>query len=114
MFSHFLQKQGLGRTANKVIPVFLGLGISFIITIFTVMLIFSPVIDTHTDDASISSKTFLASSATYDYILEDGSDVSVTVFKSDYEFIINRYMIRMAGYILNMIIVLFQFLPNQN
>lgn len=49
----------------------------------------------HTDDiegARYSSKSFLASSATYDYISKNGSEVNVDVFKSDYDFIIDQYI----------------------
>ncbi|MDD4475347.1 MAG: hypothetical protein PHV95_06075 [Eubacteriales bacterium] len=44
------------------------------------------------EGARYSSKSFLASSASYDYLSENGSEVDVHVFKSDYDFIIDQYI----------------------
>lgn len=92
IFSHFLQKRGLSRTANKVIPVLLGFGICAVITGFTVIVLFAPVTEPLADSASISSKSFLASKAEYECALDNGSIAYVTVFKSDYRFIVHRYL----------------------
>lgn len=93
LFSHFLQKRGLSRTANKIIPVLLGFGISMMIVFISVFMIFLPGTDSSLhDNSSFSSKTFLASTATYDYVTESKEEMSVTIFKSNYKPIINQYL----------------------
>lgn len=93
IFSHFLQKRGLGRTANKVIPIVLGFGISFIIMILAVFMVLMTDSDTMpNNEARFYSKTFIASTTTFDYITESNTEISITVFKSEYSPIINQYL----------------------
>lgn len=93
LFSHFLQKKGLSRTANKVIPVLLGFGISILIFFIAIFSILLPDTDSSPHgNPSYSSKTFLASTATYEYVTESNEEISVTIFKSNYTPIIKQYL----------------------
>lgn len=94
LVSYSLQKSGLSRTANKIIPVLLGVGISFIsiIIVSIFMIILSKTDSSLQDNSSFSSKTFLASTVMYDYVTENNEEISVTIFKSNFKPIINQYL----------------------
>ena len=49
-------------------------------------------VNPYSNQAGNSSKTFLASSSTNYYMLKNDSSLEVTVFKSEYDFIINQYL----------------------
>lgn len=94
LFSNFIQKKKLSRTANKVVTHFFALGAVFVGIMICFILMALTDVDAHTDveGAASSSRTFLASKTTYDFILEDGTEMRVRLFKSDYDFVMNCYL----------------------
>ena len=92
LFSLYLNKQKFSRTSNKAFIILFSIGLSLFILPFTIILVLLFSNDSVIEGANYSEKSFLASSATYYYNSEDGSEFTVEIFKSDYDFIIDQYI----------------------
>jgi hypothetical protein len=111
--SYFIQKKGLSRSANIVIPICLGLGISFLVLVITIFLVFnikSPqgefplntqdfgilsVQDISSDkhvESSIFAKNISCYFSTNTNSEDDTTNVSYSIFESNYSFICKQYL----------------------
>ena len=95
---YIFQKGEFSRTANILVPFFLGLGSVLLISVLTGFFIFTDGLlsgsGTEIDGfrPTAHSQTFLASSTMYEYTAENGEIWGGKIFKSKYDAVIRGYL----------------------